>query len=96
MKSNSAQHLDRIKLQIVIEGQGSLPCQNYPEAFHHDNSAIQNEAKTLCIPCPIKEECLAYALKHEDYGVWGGTSWRDRRRSNRLVKLSQPISPKLH
>jgi hypothetical protein len=39
---------------------------------------------------------LAYALKHEDYGVWGGTSWRDRRRSNRLVKLSQPISPKLH
>lgn len=31
-------------------------------------------------PCPIREDCLVFALiNNEKYGVWGGTSEVDRR-----------------
>jgi WhiB family redox-sensing transcriptional regulator len=31
--------------------------------------------------CPVKKECLAHALNHDErFGVWGGTSERERRR----------------
>lgn len=35
-------------------------------------------------PCPVKQECLMYALDHplKLLGVWGGTSERERRRLN--------------
>ena len=38
-------------------------------------------AKLLCEGCPVMTECLQYALDNrEPWGVWGGTSERDRRR----------------
>ncbi|MEV4937378.1 WhiB family transcriptional regulator [Streptomyces zaomyceticus] len=42
--------------------------------------AAQNRAKTLCGGCPVKAECLAYALDGRiEYGVWGGMTERERR-----------------
>jgi WhiB family redox-sensing transcriptional regulator len=39
------------------------------------------EAKTLCAGCPVREECLEYALDtREPYGVWGGYGPKERRR----------------
>lgn len=38
-------------------------------------------AKQVCRRCPVDGECLAYALRNnERFGVWGGTSERERRR----------------
>lgn len=28
--------------------------------------------------CPVKAECLVHALRHREYGVWGGTTDRQR------------------
>lgn len=40
-----------------------------------------NEAKKVCTECPVKVECLEYALKNKiNEGVWGGASERERRR----------------
>jgi WhiB family redox-sensing transcriptional regulator len=37
--------------------------------------------KTICSVCPVVQPCLEYALKSgEKFGVWGGTSERERRR----------------
>jgi hypothetical protein len=37
-------------------------------------------AKRLCIPCPVRQQCLEYALKYsERYGIWGGFSESERR-----------------
>lgn len=40
-----------------------------------------SEAKAICAVCPVKRECLEYALTHDiGHGVWGGTSPRERKR----------------
>lgn len=40
-------------------------------------------AKRLCGECPVRAECLAYALDHGAVGIWGGTSTKERRRMRR-------------
>ena len=42
--------------------------------------AAQNRAKTLCLGCPVRTECLADALDNRvEFGVWGGMTERERR-----------------
>jgi len=42
--------------------------------------AAQNRAKTLCSGCIVRTECLAYALDQRiEFGIWGGTTERERR-----------------
>lgn len=39
-------------------------------------------AKAICGECPVRAECLDYALGlsgSDDFGIWGGTSERQRR-----------------
>jgi WhiB family redox-sensing transcriptional regulator len=42
------------------------------------------EAKAVCAACPVREECLEFALltRQED-GVWGGLTEVERRRLRR-------------
>jgi WhiB family transcriptional regulator, redox-sensing transcriptional regulator len=43
-------------------------------------------AKRICRLCPVREECLAYAMDAPvDHGVWGGLTERERRRYRRLA-----------
>jgi WhiB family transcriptional regulator, redox-sensing transcriptional regulator len=38
------------------------------------------EAKSVCRRCPVREECLQFALESgQDAGVWGGLSEDERR-----------------
>jgi WhiB family redox-sensing transcriptional regulator len=42
--------------------------------------AAQNRAKTVCMSCPVRTECLADALDNRiEFGVWGGMTERERR-----------------
>jgi hypothetical protein len=38
--------------------------------------------RTICGGCPIYKKCLAYALEHENYGVWGGMTTHERNAFN--------------
>lgn len=41
-------------------------------------------AKAICARCPVREECLDYALvTRQVHGVWGGMSERERSRIRR-------------
>ena len=40
------------------------------------------EAKEICRRCPVMVACLEYGLR-EPFGVWGGTTERERRRIRR-------------
>lgn len=37
-------------------------------------------AKRICKKCPHLAECFEWALNYERFGVWGGTSPRERQR----------------
>jgi hypothetical protein len=38
-------------------------------------------AKRVCAACPVRVECLDYALTTQQrFGIWGGVSERDRRK----------------
>lgn len=38
------------------------------------------EAKAICATCPVTQECLEFALKHDEkYGVWGGLDADERK-----------------
>ena len=41
-------------------------------------------AKAVCAACPVRSECLDFALlTNQDSGVWGGTSEDERRKLRR-------------
>ena len=40
---------------------------------------LYRQAKRICLSCPVREECLEYALDFpEPYGMWGGTTRPER------------------
>jgi WhiB family redox-sensing transcriptional regulator len=42
------------------------------------------EAKAVCVLCPVREDCLAWALrKGEQGGIWGGLDQDERRSAAR-------------
>jgi WhiB family transcriptional regulator, redox-sensing transcriptional regulator len=60
--------------------QDALCAQTDPDAFFPRKGQPNRPAKRVCTGCPVASECLAYALAHnERYGVWSGTSERERR-----------------
>lgn len=73
-----------------------------PEDFFPDKGGSTAFAKATCNGgralskagpspmegCPVREQCLEWALAHEvRYGVWGGLSERERRRLARKRRL---------
>ena len=46
-------------------------------------------ARTFCDPCPVRENCLEFALVNNQYhGIWGGMSNKQRREIKYLKRLS--------
>ena len=64
----------------------ALCAQTDPEAFFPEKGGSTREAKRICMSCPVRQECLEYALAHDErFGIWGGLSERERRRLKRRV-----------
>ena len=60
-----------------------------PEAFFPEKGGSTREAKRICSACPVRDECLEYALANDErFGIWGGLSERERRRVKRLSTQS--------
>lgn len=51
-----------------------------PADWFPGRGGTQDAARAVCVRCPVREECLAFAMKDPDLqGVWGGLSQRQRR-----------------
>jgi WhiB family redox-sensing transcriptional regulator len=52
------------------------------DVFFADSDAPKKStvAKAICSACPVREDCLDYAIRNcELYGIWGGTTATERR-----------------
>lgn len=70
----------------------SLCAQTDPETFFPEKGGTTRLAKRVCAACPVREECLAYAVDNQErHGIWGGLSERERRKltpqSRRICRL---------
>jgi WhiB family redox-sensing transcriptional regulator len=78
-------HLYQIFINKVLE-HGKVPCQEAPDLFDLDEINKNGEldyqirsCKMLCQKCPVQRECAEYAIvAKEQYGIWGGTTPRER------------------
>ena len=57
-----------------IPWQERARCREHdPEIFFPEKGGSSREAKRICAECPVRIECLNYALRRDErYGVWGG------------------------
>ncbi len=52
-------------------------------------------AKTICAGCRVRQECLEFALSHDQaYGIWGGTTPEDRQRDRRRKRRAAAAAAK--
>src|SRR3954447_15134955 len=59
----------------------ALCAETDPEAFFPEKGGSTREAKKVCLSCSVRDDCLEYALGHDErFGIWGGLSERERRR----------------
>lgn len=55
----------------------------FPNGLTGMHARQAKQAKQICGSCPVREECLEFALaSRQDFGVWGGLT-EDERRSLR-------------
>lgn len=55
-----------------------------PEIFFPPKNDSGEAARATCARCPVREDCLAYALAaDEKFGIWGGLDESERRALHR-------------
>jgi WhiB family transcriptional regulator, redox-sensing transcriptional regulator len=61
-----------------------------PDIFFPDTAYNRDEVKTakdICAVCLVRAQCMDYALRHDEVGIWGGTTERERKKiKNRYVR----------
>ena len=49
-----------------------------------EKGELARQARAICAACPVRLQCLEYALKNEEYiGIWGGLSGPQIRKARR-------------
>ena len=84
------------------KGRPGVKCTGFVDFFYPSKPSSQvSDAKGMCNGqdgfgvCAFREECLQFAIEqHEPYGVWGGTSERDRRKIFR-ARRQNPTNPRI-
>jgi WhiB family transcriptional regulator, redox-sensing transcriptional regulator len=64
----------------------ALCAQSDPDAWFPEKGGSTRVPKMICRGCPVKAECLEFALETDQrWGVWGGLSEHERRRLKRVA-----------
>lgn len=50
----------------------------FPTSETEPYQAQIEEAKAICRECPIIVGCLQWAISHKEFGIWGGTTKKER------------------
>ncbi len=75
------------KLLQPVDWQADARCADEsidPEIFFPERGGSSKAARAVCAECTVRDRCLEYALNNkEQFGIWGGTSERERRKIRR-------------
>jgi WhiB family redox-sensing transcriptional regulator len=62
-----------------------------PEFFFPPGDGPAIEARRICAMCPVRGQCLAYAVTaDEPSGIWGGLDPRERHSLRRQIQRQEP------
>ena len=80
MQTIQGQTIDSI--DVTGEWEDRALCRTVDaDMFFAPGATQEHRAKVVCKTCPVRWECLAYALRNRvEHGVWGGMTDRERRR----------------
>ena len=68
-----------MSLAEVSEWTMQAKCREMADALFPEGKD-QKRARSVCMGCPVRSECLAEALDNRiEWGVWGGMTERERR-----------------
>jgi WhiB family redox-sensing transcriptional regulator len=58
-----------------------------PDVFFPAADGAADPAQRICEPCPVRGQCLAYAIvADEPFGIWGGLGQRERQTLRRQLQ----------
>ena len=61
----------------------------FPGGDRGKTLTMATEAKRVCRGCPVKIDCLLYAIEtQQEYGVWGGATVPERRKLIRRLRTA--------
>jgi len=64
-----------------------------PENSHNYLRNNYKLIQKICGTCPVQQECLDYALRHDVEGIWGGKYHSERRKLRRKLGIkAEPVS----
>ena len=83
---NRARKAEALYLDLIaaVDELGGVPCSIFPDAYFPEDlgpGELQGRkmARELCQRCPLRLQCLEYALEaREQFGIWGGLTTRER------------------
>ena len=68
-------------MKLQFDPRNGLCAQVGGDLWHPGKGEQANEAKRICLQCPVIESCLEYALEHTELeGIWGGLSYWGRQK----------------
>lgn len=86
-----------IRIPDFLEKDEPLCAQTDPEIFFAQEAVgttsgrsvylNERQAKEVCKECPLIKDCLAYALRYDEHGIWGGTNEHDREKIRRSLGI---------
>jgi WhiB family redox-sensing transcriptional regulator len=67
-------------------------CAGHPDrgAWFAEDAQAARRAMAVCRACPVRSECLAFAIgTRQNEGIWGGATPSERRRIRKLHATSR-------
>lgn len=63
-----------------------------PEKFMPSEKEVKKEraAKAICQGCPVRRECLEFALVTDSIGIWAGSNYSERQLMMVMMPSLQP------